>query len=181
MQGRARTEEEEGRDPRGAGFSRVRQGPKPRTTSPTPTVTPTEAVPVSRMLFMTPMKPANTYFLSSSKFLPRSSSCCSFSTPEAAILLRSARLTPGTRRAGRGVALSRHAGACVHQNHRGWESGWLYHSACGSAGTPQTLQGKARRPAQKIAVRRCSRWAASPAEPEPGGGACALGSRGRGR
>ena len=68
-----------------------------------------------RMLFMTPMKPANNLASSRAASFFSVFFLLLFSTPEAAILLRSARLTPGTRRAGRGVALSRHAGACVHQ------------------------------------------------------------------
>ena len=65
----------------------------------------------------------------------------------------------------RGCTFQARCGLCSPK-HRGWESGWLHHSACGSAGTPRALQqGKARPPAQQIAVRRCSRWAASPAEP----------------
>ena len=39
----------------------------------------------------------------------------------------------------RGCTFQARCGLCSPK-HRGWESGWLYHSACGSAGTPQTLQ-----------------------------------------
>ena len=77
MQGRARTEEEEGRDPRGAGFSRVRQGPKPRTTSPTPTVTPIEAVPVSACYSWRPWNLPTIWLPLEQQVSSRSSSCCS--------------------------------------------------------------------------------------------------------
>ena len=69
-----------------------------------------------RMLFMTPVKPANNLASSRAASFFSVFFLLLFSTPEAAILLRSARLTPGTCRAGRGVALSRHAGGCVHQS-----------------------------------------------------------------
>lgn len=67
------------------------------------------------MLFMTPMKPANNLASSRAASFFSVFFLLLFSTPEAAILPRSARLAPGTRRAGRGAALSRHAAACVHQ------------------------------------------------------------------
>lgn len=80
------------------------------------------------MLFMTPMKPANNLASSRAASFFSVFFLLLFSTPEAAILPRSARLTPGTRRAGRGVALSRHAAACVHQTTEAGE--WLAVPPC---------------------------------------------------
>lgn len=91
----------------------------------------------------------------------------------------STRFTPGARRAGRGVARSRHAGASVYQTPRPGPR--LQRPAPEQRGAATAVgQGPA-------ATRRSTRGgdafnsAASPAEAEPGGGVCALRSRGRGR
>lgn len=122
-----------------------------------------------RMLFMTPVKPANNLASSpaASFFLVF---LLLFSTPEAATLPPSVRFMPGTRQLGEKLHTPGTLGL-VFTKHQGWGGG-CKHSALERAGGATAVRLGGGQPAQKLAVRQCSLWAASPAELELEGGAC---------
>lgn len=115
--GRTRTEEEEGRDPQGAGFGRNSQGPESQTTSPACR----RSLPQRRYLFSHVIHDAHEAcqqfsFLSSGKFL-LGLLLAAFLHP-GGCHPPSARFTPGAHRVGQEVARSWHAGASVYHTLR---------------------------------------------------------------
>lgn len=154
MEEGARTEEE-GRDPQGAGFDAGSQGPEPRTTSHR-----RPSLPQRRYLFPHVIHDAHETrqqfsFFPSSKFL-----LCLL----LAVLLHpggchppSARFTPGTRRAGRGVALSGHTGDSIDQTRRSelrLQHPALERATGGGGSATAERQGRAA-PSGALRERRC--------------------------
>lgn len=155
MQGKARTEEEQSRDPQGKNFGLGSKGPASRTPIPRPAARHSHTGGTCfRMLFITPMKPANNLASSRAASFFSVFFLLHFSTPEAAIL-RQLGSRPGLAWPGRGCTLRLR---CTKHGGRDCSCSALLRSR------------EARFPGRE----------ASGAAQQPGGGACALRSRGRG-
>lgn len=150
--GRTRTEEEEGRDPQGAGFGRNSQGPESRTTSPACR----RSLPQRRYLFSHVIHDAHEAcqqfsFLSSGKFL-LGLLLAAFLHP-GGCHPPSARFTPGAHRVGQEVARSWHAGACLPHTEVGT---WLPRHGPGQAGGSSVASAVGHGPAAPSEARRDS-------------------------
>lgn len=127
-----------------------------------------------RMLFMTPMKPANNLASSRAASFFSVFFLLLFSTPEAAIL-RQLGSRPGLAGPSEGLHAPGTLGL-LFTKQRGRDCG------CSALLPARPLRkDKAWRPPQKLTRRRRRGLGGVPTEPEPGRRVCALGSRGRAR
>lgn len=169
----------EDRDPQGAGFGPGSKGSRVPDHLPAAVRRSHRGGTCFRMLFMTPMKPANNLASSRAASFFSVFFLLLFSTPEAAIL-RQLGYRPGLAAPGEGVHAPGTLGL-LFTKHQSRDCGGSVLLRSGRAAAARPLpKDKARDALPSSRGGEVAGSAGSGAEPEPGRGACALSSPGAG-